>query len=200
MEHSPKSNECRVRLSPADRRRQLLRVTSDLIAADGVDGVRIPYVAARAGITRPVVYKFFTNRQALIKAVLEDFRKEFQQRAPDVEGQVDVEWITHAFIEAACDTIEERGFGGWLMILSQGQDREVQEISRDMRDKLVEPWVLGLRELTSVDEAEAAALADMFLGAAGTILQRWNNKDLSRKQAQSILSRMILAVLNRFTE
>ena len=60
------SDATRTRLSPEDRHQQLLRVTSDIIAADGVDNVRIPYVAAAAGVTRPVVYKFFPNRHELL--------------------------------------------------------------------------------------------------------------------------------------
>ena len=47
------SDATRTRLSPEDRREQLLRVTSEIIATDGVDAVRIPYVSAAAGVTRP---------------------------------------------------------------------------------------------------------------------------------------------------
>ncbi|MBT8468736.1 MAG: TetR/AcrR family transcriptional regulator, partial [Deltaproteobacteria bacterium] len=78
------SDASRTRLSPEERQQQLLRVTSDIIAADGVDNVRIPYVAAAAGITRPVVYKFFPNRHELIKGVLEDFLEDFARRTPDI--------------------------------------------------------------------------------------------------------------------
>ena len=61
------SDSARTRLSPEERQRQLLRVTSDIIASDGVDNVRITYVVAAAGVTRPVVYKFFPHRNELIK-------------------------------------------------------------------------------------------------------------------------------------
>ena len=59
-------------------------MTSEIIATDGVDAVRIPYVSAAAGVTRPVVYKFFPNRHELIKGVLEDFREDFARRTPDI--------------------------------------------------------------------------------------------------------------------
>ena len=61
------------RLWAKDRRQQLVDVASAIIAREGVDRVRIPEVATAAGVTRPVVYKFFPNRQALLVAVLEDF-------------------------------------------------------------------------------------------------------------------------------
>jgi AcrR family transcriptional regulator len=96
-------------------------VTSDIIATDGVDNVRIPYVAAAAGVTRPVVYKFFPNRHELIKGVLEDFREDYTRRVPNVTDPnqgLDIATTARAFIDAACDTIEARGSGGWQLLRS----------------------------------------------------------------------------------
>ena len=204
MPSSSRPNDAsRTRLSPEDRQQQLLRVTSDIIAADGVDNVRIPYVASAAGITRPVVYKFFPNRHELIKGVLEDFREDFARRAPSIveatEGE-DIASIARAFIDAACDTIEAKGSGGWQLLRSVGPDQEISTISKDFRRQLVQPWLIPLRELTGVDDAEAQALVDMFLTGAGEILQRWIDGEFSRQQVAALLSRIILAVLNEFTE
>jgi len=197
------SDATRTRLSPEDREQQLLRVASDIIETDGVDSVRIPYVAAAAGVTRPVVYKFFPNRHELIKAVLEDFREDFARRTPDIlntEEDADVGSIARAFIDAACDTIEARGPGGWQILRSAGHDPEISAISKDFRGQLVQPWLIPLRELTGVDDAEALALADMFLTGAGEILQRWIDGEFSRQQVATLLGRIILAVLSEFTE
>ncbi len=197
------SDATRTRLSPEDREQQLLRVASDIIEADGVDSVRIPYVAAAAGVTRPVVYKFFPNRHELIKAVLEDFRDDFARRTPDIlntEEDADIGSIARAFIDAACDTIEARGPGGWQILRSAGHDPEISAISKDFRGQLVQPWLIPLRELTGVDDAEALALADMFLTGAGEILQRWIDGEFSRQQVATLLGRIILAVLSEFTE
>jgi AcrR family transcriptional regulator len=197
------SDPARTRLSPENRQQQLLRVTSDIIATDGIDKVRIPHVAAAAGITRPVVYKFFPNRHELIKGVLEDFREDFARRTPNIsetDDAADVASIARAFIDAACDTIEAKGSGGWQLLRSVGPDREISAISKEFRGQLVEPWLLPLRELTGVNDAEAQALADMMLSGAGEILQRWIDGDFSRQQVATLLGRIILAVLNEFTE
>ena len=204
MPSSQRPNESgRTRLSPEDRRQQLLRVTSDIIAADGVDNVRIPYVAAAAGVTRPVVYKFFPNRHELIKGVLEDFREDFARRTPDImetDADADIGSIARGFIDAACDAIEAKGSGGWQLLRSVGPDQEISSISKEFRGQLVQPWLQPLRELTGVDDAEAEALADMMLTGAGEILQRWIDGGFSRQQVATLLGRIILAVLNEFTE
>jgi len=197
------SDAARTRLSPKERQQQLLRVTSDIIATDGVDNVRIPYVAAAAGVTRPVVYKFFPNRHELIKGVLEDFREDYTRRVPDVDqpnDDVDVATTARAFIDAACDTIEARGSGGWQLLRSVGPDQEITAISKEFRRQLVQPWLAPLRALTGVGEDEAFALADVMVSGAGEILQRWIDGDFSRQQVATLLGRIILAVLNEFTE
>ena len=74
------------RLWAADRRKQLLDVAGRLLAKEGVDGVRIPDVAALAGVTRPVVYKHFSNRQAILVGVLEDFGQTLQERVQAAMG------------------------------------------------------------------------------------------------------------------
>jgi len=196
------SDAARTRLSPEERQQQLLRVTSDIIATDGVDNVRIPYVAAAAGVTRPVVYKFFPNRHELIKGVLEDFREDYTRRVPDVDqpNDVDIATTARAFIDAACDTIEARGSGGWQLLRSVGPDQEITAISKEFRRQLVQPWLAPLRALTGVGEDEAFALADVMVSGAGEILQRWIDGDFSRQQVATLLGRIILAVLNEFTE
>ncbi len=197
------SDPARTRLSPEERHEQLLRVTSDIIATDGVDSVRVPYVAAAAGVTRPVVYKFFPNRHELIKGVLEDFREDYARRVPNVEvpdATTDVATTARAFIDAACDTIEARGSGGWQLLRSAGHDSEIAAISRDFRRQLVQPWLTPLRLLTGVDEPEALALADVMVTGAGEIIQRWIDGEFSREQVATLLGRIILAVLNEFTE
>ena len=196
------SDAVRTRLNPEERQQQLLRVTSDIIATDGVDNVRIPYVAAAAGVTRPVVYKFFPNRHELIKGVLEDFREDYTRRVPDVDqpNDVDIATTARAFIDAACDTIEARGSGGWQLLRSVGPDQEITAISKEFRRQLVQPWLAPLRALTGVGEDEAFALADVMVSGAGEILQRWIDGDFSRQQVATLLGRIILAVLNEFTE
>ena len=81
-----------------------------------------------------------------------------------------------------------------------GPDPEVTAISHSIRDKLVEPWLVGLQQLTGVDESDAAALADTMLAGAGEIIQRWIDGEFSREKVASLLGRVILAVLHEFTD
>jgi AcrR family transcriptional regulator len=59
------------RLAPERRREQLLDAALDVLAERGFGGLTIEAVAARAGITRPVVYAAFGDLQGLMLALLE---------------------------------------------------------------------------------------------------------------------------------
>ena len=59
------------RLLPEERREQLLDIVLDLIDTEGVAAVSMDAVARRAGVTRPVVYRHFTDANAMLRASLD---------------------------------------------------------------------------------------------------------------------------------
>ncbi|WP_197518784.1 TetR/AcrR family transcriptional regulator [Mycobacterium sp. ACS1612] len=59
------------RLSPQQRREQLLDIVLDVIDTEGVGSVSMDAVARRAGVTRPVVYGQFTDANAMLRACLD---------------------------------------------------------------------------------------------------------------------------------
>jgi AcrR family transcriptional regulator len=61
----------RVRMSGRERREQLLRVARALFAERGYDGTSIEEIAARANVSKPVVYEHFGGKEG-IYAVLVD--------------------------------------------------------------------------------------------------------------------------------
>lgn len=59
------------RTTPEVRRELLLDVAESILAAQGSDALRMDNLARTAGVTRPVVYEHFSNRDDLIVALLE---------------------------------------------------------------------------------------------------------------------------------
>lgn len=58
------------RLSPADRREQLLDVARGIVAEGGFTDVSVAAVAERGGVTRPVVYDSFGSREELLDELI----------------------------------------------------------------------------------------------------------------------------------
>jgi AcrR family transcriptional regulator len=58
-------------MSGLERREQLLDVTAEMISDGGFPVVTIKSVAARAGISRPIVYEHFGDLQGLLEALVD---------------------------------------------------------------------------------------------------------------------------------
>jgi AcrR family transcriptional regulator len=188
-------------LAPADRRRDLLRVAAERMTTHGVDGVQIVDVAAAAGVTRPLVYKFFPHRQALIIAVLEDYAADLTERfgrgamrtIPGTNAEV-----AQVFVEAVCDIIETRGPGPWHLLDSKGPDPEIARVAVAIMDRLMAPWRLRLAETAGINARQAATLARMIVAAGRAVLDLWCDGALSRAEAVRDTTRGVTALVEGF--
>ncbi|MDY5126863.1 TetR/AcrR family transcriptional regulator [Actinotignum sp. GS-2025g] len=68
---APASEKKRVRMSRADRRKQLVGVARELFAAQGFDGVSIEEIAAAAQVSKPVVYEHFGSKEGIYNVVVD---------------------------------------------------------------------------------------------------------------------------------
>lgn len=195
------TKQVRTRLAPADRRRELLRVAAALMTKGGVDAVQFAQVASAAGVTRPLVYKFFASRPALIIAVLDDFATELNERfgrgaARSIPGnQVEAAQV---FVEAVCDTIEDRGAGPWHLLDAKGPDPQIARRAQEILDGIVAPWRTHIAAFAGVSEREAATLARMIVAAGRAVLELWYSGELTREEAVRDTTRGVSALVTGF--
>ena len=197
------------RLWAKDRRQQLIDVTAAIIAREGVDRVRIPEVATAAGVTRPVVYKFFPNRQALLSAVLEDFtdalRDGLRERlvatppaGPDRNAD-DFRATVRTFVEVVFDLIDEKGAGGWYLFGTVAPFPELVQTIAEVRERMVRPWHRTIAEVTGCPPATAAVLAQILVAISRATVQHWIDGAIDRAGALDALMRGTTAIIAEFT-
>ena len=85
------------RLTPEQRREQLLDVVLDVIDADGVGAVSVDSVARRAGVTRPVVYNHFSDSDDMLRASLDRESKRALDQLVGAIPRHDDEDLARAF-------------------------------------------------------------------------------------------------------
>lgn len=190
----------RKRMVPEERRAQLLEVASTILSERGVEAVRIPEVAEAAGVTRPVVYRFFPSRQAIFIALLEDLSKSIDDRLEDaLKTPKDTLSMVSAFIDTVCDAIEEYGPGAWLLLGGAALDEEVAEVARDVEQQLSQPWAerVGL-VLRGVDPTVVSAVTAMLVAASRAALGMWLRKEIDRDTAAVTLAQAVNAILRAF--
>ncbi|MCC6642856.1 MAG: TetR/AcrR family transcriptional regulator [Deltaproteobacteria bacterium] len=197
----PRGRQPRRRLPAAERRRGLLAAAGALLGARGVDAVQIGEVAAAAGVTRQLVYRFFPSRQALIMGLLEDFADDLTRRfgegaARSIPGSLEA--VARVFVEAVCDTIEAKGAGPWHLLDSRGPDPAVARLGRRILDRLVAPWEAAIAESIGVSRPEAATVSRMVVAAGRAVLEQWHDGSLTREEAVRITTRGVSALLQGF--
>ncbi|MCU1677807.1 MAG: hypothetical protein JWM93_2565 [Frankiales bacterium] len=75
MSTAPKRRPYAPRVPPEQRREQLLDAALMLIGEHGYRGASMEAIAREAGVAKPVVYRTFTSREALLMALLERERE-----------------------------------------------------------------------------------------------------------------------------
>ncbi len=190
------------RLRSADRRAQIVRVASELLATHGVDHVRVPEVADAAGVTRAVVYRFFPSRQAILVAVLEEFRRDLEQRYAErtvlLRDPRKLEEALRAFTEASCDAIDAAGAGGFILLNMNGPDPDLAAFSRATREALYRPWLTRVANVTGTREPMLAAVSEMTVAASRAVLTLYLERRIDREQAIEAVSRGLRALLAEF--
>lgn len=190
------------RLWAKDRREQLLAVAAKILAEDGVVGVRIPEVAHQAGVTRPVVYKHFANRQEILVGVVENFQETLHERLTQAMGPnpelMNLQKALKVVVNATCDVLEEQGPGPWYLVNARGTDPVTDRVSERVRREILAPWIPKIGDVTGLKGPALQSLGSMTAACARTNLGMWLNGELSRQQAVKTLIRATTALLAEF--
>lgn len=190
----------RTRMAPDARKAQLLEVASSILYERGVEAVRIPEVAERAGVTRPVVYRFFPSRQAIFIELLEELKDNIEAHlAASVTKSDDVRIIVTNYIDAICDAIEASGPGAWLLLSGASLDEEVQVLVEEIQEHLTRPW-MGRVEyvLRDLDPAVVDTVKNMLFASARAALGMWLRSEIRREAAAHTLARATNSILDEF--
>jgi AcrR family transcriptional regulator len=182
------------------RRRQLLDVAAQILTEQGVEHVQITEVAERAGVSRPLVYRLFPTRQALVQALLEDFAQRLSERfqaalLSTLPGSI--EEITKAFVDASCAAIEEQGAGPWLLLDARA-DAELGRLGQNILTDLLKPWRRRLAEMTGQPPRRAMNVLWMIVAAGRAALDGWITGSISRRAAIEDATRAVSALLQAF--
>jgi AcrR family transcriptional regulator len=192
----------RARFTPEVRRSQLLRVAARLLSERGIEGLQFKDLAAEAKVTRPVVYRYFPTRRALVSAVLDDFfaalrARFFDGAAASIPGSIAE--VTRGFVDAVCTTIEEKGAFAWHLMADRVSDPEIARLANGLQEQLIAPWRPKIAELTGAKASEVTTLSRMIVAAGRAVLELWYAGSLSREEAARDAARGVSALIEAFT-
>jgi AcrR family transcriptional regulator len=170
------------RLARAERERLMLRAAGEAFATQGFHGSSMDDIAHAAGITKPMLYRYFGSKEGLYAAYLQTTGHELidKMRAPETRGEPP-EVRLRAGVRAFLNYVKEHR-AGWTVLHGETTapaDAEVAREVAELRGRII-------RLLTALFGDEAFAHA--FTGAAESLATWWvNQPSPSIDEASAIL-------------
>lgn len=176
------------RLARAEREPLMLRAAGEAFATHGFHGASMDEIAAAAGITKPMLYRYFGSKEGLYAAYLQMTGRELVDmvRAPDSLGespQVRLRAGLRAFL-----TYVKEHRAGWTVLHGETTTPTDARVAREVAE--LRGRIIGLLTTLFGDEAFAHA----FTGAAESLATWWvNQPDPSVEDGTAILMRIAAA-------
>jgi AcrR family transcriptional regulator len=187
----------RARLQAQDRRRQLLSVAQAILAEEGAEKLRLPHLAERAGVSKPVVYDHFPTRQALITALIREYAAYvFERLWASLENiETDVEGVARATTHAYFQVIEERGISLLRLWSTAAGEPDMEHWRQSYRDKLYTLFAETFGPATGVTPEEAKPSVAMIIAACEAAIEQWETGAVSRALAEETQVQFVLAIV-----
>jgi AcrR family transcriptional regulator len=179
------------RLSKSDRRRLIEQAAAELFAERGFGATTLEQIAAAAGVTRPLLYRHFSDKKELHLALLAQHRDALLQRLAEGLGEPAplAERIPRV-ADAWFAYVEENPFAWSMLFRDTTADPEIQDFYRRMQATARETLVALIRaepEL-NVPGERVEATAEFFRSAMTGLALWWAEQpDVPRSQVVDVV-------------
>lgn len=162
------------RLPRADRRDVLLDAAAAFVAAGDVESISMESVAERAGVSRPLVYKHFANRGALLAAV---YRREttllHEELAAAVATADTLEAKFRALIRGALQAEADRGAALSALRAAGARNDELRAVQRSRDRTTVRYFTREAVRHYGADAARVRPAVSVLLRSIESVLAEW---------------------------
>ncbi|WP_257461877.1 TetR/AcrR family transcriptional regulator [Archangium lipolyticum] len=185
------------RMAKEARRRQLLETALEIVRSEGTEALTLSYLAERAGVTKPIAYEHFGSRSGLLIALYRDYderQAQAMRAALEANGRT-LEDVVGIVSAAYVDCLLTAGpeFGAIAAALSATE--EMEDFLQSLRDSYIAELRKAFAPFTKLPRGEGQALLTGLLGASDSLSQAAASGRLSRAQAVSALSHIMLGAL-----
>lgn len=171
----PKRTGQRARMTSAERREQLIEVSRALFAERGFEGASIEEIAARAEVSKPIVYEHFGGKEGLYAVVVDrEVRQLLGMMRTSLTGDHPRELLEQAAF-ALLDYIEQSSDGFRILVrdspigsASGSFVSIISDIATRVEDILAEEF-----KNRGFDVSGAPMYSQMLVGMVGTTGQWW---------------------------
>ena len=192
------TTQARKRLSTEARRAQLLDATHELILEHGLNSFTMELLARKAGVSNPLIYKYFSTRLDLLQSLLvREFNLFYGSLRKRLDSAGDFVDIVRIFVGINFD---EHSNGKILPILlslsdvakviaNEGQQRQ-REVAKILVDNIVNHY--------DVSRKDARFMAKMASGASTAAAEHFSQRGGNRKRTIESAVEFILGAMETY--
>ncbi len=190
---SPKAPHSRARMTGRERREQLVEVGRSLFADKGFEGTTVEEIAARAKVSKPVVYEHFGGKEGLYAVVVD---REIARLLGAITAALTSSTSSHEILEAAAlallDYIEGSTDGFRILVRDSPTGQSTGSFASLISDvaSQVEHIMVAQFKARRLDAKAAPMYAQMLVGMVALTGQWWleNNKVKKREVAAHLVN------------
>lgn len=192
------ADQRRQRLARDDRKRQLIATAWAIVQREGTEALTLGHLAEEAGVTKPVVYSHFGDRNGLLAALYREFDDRQNERfdaaiagsaaTPDARAAV----IADAYVD--CVSAQGSEIPGVIAALSGSPD--LDRVRRECEGAFLEKCRRALAPVSPSGSVGLPALRAL-LGAAEALSAAAAAGEVSAEDAKRELQAVILDTLAR---
>jgi len=165
----------RSRMTSAERREQLIVIARGLFAERGFEGTAVEEIAARAQVSKPIVYEHFGGKEGLYAVVVDrEVRQLLELMRTSLTAGDPRELLEQAAL-ALLDYVEQRSDGFRILVRDSPIGSETGSFVSIIGDiaTRVEYILADEFETRGFDPSFAPMYAQMLVGMVGTTGQWW---------------------------
>jgi AcrR family transcriptional regulator len=183
----------RRRLTKDARRAELLLAGEQLFSDRSFDDVSIDDIAAAAGISKNLIYHYFSGKRDLFVSVItESADRMIAATKPD--ESLEPMARLHASLDAHLRYAEEHAAGYTALLRGAGGDPEVQAIIVAARERVAERVLEGL-PLGPTPTPQLVLAARGWIGLVDGLTLHWlETRDLPRDRVRELLAELFVGV------
>jgi len=166
----------RLRMTGKERREQLLEVSRKLFADKGFESTTVEEIAARAGVSKPVVYEHFGGKEGMYAVVVD---REIRRLLDGITGALTTEGHPRALLEQAAlallDYIEGSTDGFRILVRDSPAGQSTGSFASLISDVASQVEHILAAEFTrqKIDPKTAPIYAQMLVGMVALTGQWW---------------------------
>lgn len=191
----------RSRMNPQERKDLILDQTAALVTREGVSAVSMERVGREAGVSKALVYAYFTNRTELLQTLL--LRDQTRLQAKQIEaarGARDVEDLVRLTTHTYLRHVEENGLCIERLMNEPQVAIAFREQDQKERRRAAAFLARALSEGRGVPVDIAELATDMAMGMTGTAGDLLSRGLAGRDHIEPLLLNLLSGAIKALTE